>query len=284
MSIKLDLHIHTESRGKIFINTKQLINALKQNRIDGVAITNFFDISHALWLKDRIKNYIIIVGQEIWTKDGHLIGLGLNERVNDFQTAEETIGQIHQQNGIAVAVHPFFHLGIGKKVLRLPIDAVETYNAAMGMSFIHNYLAERIAKKMDIARLASSDTTNPKFIGHSFTEVMTKDHNLVLDAIRSANVRLFKRTLPVPVIFILKNLLKIKNIEPCSTHAVPCLICGKAMTVRLFKEKFKCVDCGKAEFSRIGCCNGHYFCLSCVLERGVAASKNLNTIDYNRTG
>lgn len=284
MSIKLDLHVHSESRGKVFINAEQLKNSLKQNRIDGVAITNFFDISHALWLKEKIKEHIIIVGQEIWAKDGHIIGLALNRKINDFQSAEETIRHIHEQGGIAVAVHPFFPLGIGKAAMRRPFDAIEVYNAGVGASFIHNYLAGRMAEKMNIAQLSSSDTTNPKFIGRSFTEVMTDDKELILDTIRSANVRLFKKALPIPFVFILNNLLKVRNLEPCLTHAVPCFVCGKAMTVRLFKQRFKCIDCGKIEFSRIACCNGHYFCLRCVIERGAAISAGLQQENCNAIG
>ena len=79
MSLKLDLHVHSASRGEIFINANQLRKYLEHNKINGVAIVNFFDISHAISLKDEIKDYIIIVGQEIWSNEGHIIGLGLKK-------------------------------------------------------------------------------------------------------------------------------------------------------------------------------------------------------------
>lgn len=267
MSLKLDLHVHSESRGKVFITAEWLRDSMIKNKLDGVAITNFFGISHALKVKQEIKDRIVIVGQEIHTKDGHITGLGLKERIDDFQSAQETIDRIHEQGGIAVAVHPFFYLGLGRKVMSLPIDAIESYNGLAGFSFIHNYLAKNAARKLKIPGLSSSDTTDPRFIGYSHTEVLTDEPCSILETIRSGKLKLFKKAIPFPFIFVLKNLLKFKDLEPCALHPVPCLICEKSMTVRLFREKFQCLDCGRAVFSRIACCNGHYLCLECVVSR-----------------
>jgi hypothetical protein len=115
MSFKLDLHVHTESHGKTYISADQLQQSLKHNGIDGIAVTNFFDISHAVWLKKKLQEFIVIIGQEIWTNDGHVIGLGLKERIADFQDAADTIGLIHDQGGLAVAPHPFLSLGHWKR-------------------------------------------------------------------------------------------------------------------------------------------------------------------------
>jgi hypothetical protein len=280
MSLKLDLHVHSKSRGKVYIGPDELKDSLQKNGLDGVAITNFFNISHAVWLKEKIKEYLIIVGQEIWTTDGHIIGLGLKERIEDYQTAEETISRIHQQGGIAVAPHPYLHLGVRKKVMTLPIDAIESYNAYLGPSIIYNYLAARSARKRNIPQISSTDTTNAMFVGRSYTEVMVKDSELVLESIRSGKVKLRKRALPLPVIFIFKNLLNFKNVEPCSVHTVPCILCGKSMTVRIFREKFQCLDCGKIEYSHVVCCRGHYLCLECVMKRELSISKEQSITLY----
>jgi len=267
MPIKLDLHVHSESFGKTLIDADQLRESLKQNRLDGVAITNFFNISHALWLKEKIKEYVIIVGQEIWTKDGHIVGLELRKKIPDCRSAEETIALIHEQGGIAIAVHPYLRLGLGEKTLCLPVDGVEVYNALIGGFFVYNYLAKRMAQKMKVVQLASTDTTDASSIGRSYTEVVCSNSNSILETIRSGKVRLFKKAIPIPFRFIAKNILKYRDLEPCSTHAIPCFICNKSMTVRLFKEKFKCLDCGKIEMSRIACCNGHYICIECMFNR-----------------
>lgn len=268
MPIKLDLHVHTESRGKTLIDDKKLSLAIKKNRIDGVAVTNFFDISHAQWLKKKADNCIIIVGQEIWAKEGHIIGLGLKERVPDFLSAEDTIKLIHDQNGFAVAPHPFLHLGVGKNAETLPVDAVEVYSGLVGAAVIFNHLANRLAKKCNIPRIVSTDTTDPKFIGRSYTKVLTDNAEDIFKSIQAGKVKLKRRAVPLPVMFILKNLLNFTNFEPYSAHAVPCYICGKSMAVRINKKRYACFDCGKEVKSRIVCCNGHYLCLDCIIKRG----------------
>lgn len=270
MSIRLDLHVHSESRGETYIGLEQLRESLKQGRLDGVAITNFFDISHAVWLRKKLEGFIIIVGQEIWTKEGHIIGLGLEKRIPDFKSAEETINNIREQGGISVAPHPYLFLGLGKRVMSLPVDAIESYNGLIGASVIPNYLAMVSARRRNIPQIASTDTTYATFIGRSHTEVMVEDRGLILSAIRSGEVRLCKKALPIPIIFILKNLLNFRNIEPCLLHAVPCFICGRSIAVRIFKERLKCFDCGIVQRSRIFCSNGHFICKECLIKRSVA--------------
>lgn len=266
MPIKLDLHIHTESRGKIYIDSRQLEESLHRRHLDGIAVTNFFEIEHAIWLKKKLNDHIIIVGQEIWTKDGHIIGLGLTKRVDDSATAEDTIKDIHEQGALAVAVHPFLNLGVGHKVASLAVDAIEVYNAALGMMLIHNFLAAKAAAKSKTGRVAGSDTTSPGFIGQSYTEVLSDDAKQILPNIKEGKVKLFKRPLPIPLGGIIKGFLKFRDLEPCAIHAVPCLICGKSMSLRLFKEKLRCRYCGQFFFSRIVCCNGHFFCLDCIIK------------------
>lgn len=261
------MHVHSESHGKGFIDADLLRKSLKGNGLDGVAITNFFNVSHALFLKEQVKEYIVIVGQEIWTEDGHIVGLGLKENIPNSLSAEETISIIHVQGGLAVAVHPYLYLGVGKKVASLPVDAIEVYNAVIGGFFIYNFLAKKMARKMNVAPLASTDTTDGNLIGRSYTEVMTDSSDSILETIRSGNVRLFKRAIPIPFGFIAKGILKYRDLEPWLPHAIPCFVCGKSMAVRLFKEEFSCFNCGKTEMSRIVCCNGHYFCRECIINK-----------------
>ncbi len=271
MPIKLDLHIHSKFRGQTYITAEKLREALIKRKLDGVAITNFFDISHAVSLKEQLSDFIIIVGQEVWTNEGHIIGLGINKKIPDFKSAEETIDEIHKQGGIVIAPHPYLPMGVGKDAFSLPVDAVESYNGLIGATFIFNFLAARSAKKRNIPQTASTDTTGPAFIGRSYTEIMVDDES-ILSAIRSGKVKLHKKALPVPIVFILKNLLNFKNIEPCPLHAVPCSMCGASMAVRIFKHRLKCLDCGRIQDSRILCSNGHYLCLNCIIKREVNGS------------
>lgn len=280
MGFKLDLHFHTQSFGQTVVTEEDLRRALVIKKLDGLAVVNFFNISHALWIKESLPEYLIIVGQEIWSSDGHIIGLGLRERVADFRSAQETVAAIHDQGGIAVAVHPYLHLGAGRKVRHVSFDAVEVYNASIGGVFFYNYWARRLARQINLPGVAATDTTAPDFLGYSYTEVLTDKKDDVLSAVRRGEVRLMKKAFPIPAGFILKNFLDHKEVEPCALHAAPCYRCGKSLTVRLIKKKFVCDECGKTETSRIACCQGHYCCQSCLVKR-IHARDDLALKDKN---
>ena len=264
MSFKLDMHIHTQSFGQTFMNEYQLKEHLRRRSMDGIAVTNFFNVTHARWLKEKLPEFVIIIGQEVWTAAGHVIALGIQEKIADFLSAEETLLQIHNQGGIAVAVHPYLHLGLGGRIRRLPFDAIETYNASLGAVWFYNALARRLAKGLPLGQVAGTDTTDPSFIGQGCTEVFAERPEDILEAIRRGKTKVSGKPLPLPLKFIIKNFLKYRDLEPCPLHATLCLVCGKSMSVRIFKEKFRCGQCGKAEVARVACCNGHYLCWECA--------------------
>ena len=269
MSIKLDLHVHTKLNGKTLITPKQLNKGIRQRGLHGVAITNFHELEHAISIKDIIRDKVIIVGQEIISNDGHIIGLGLNKRIADLQSAEETIESIHKQSGIAVAPHPFIPSGVGKKVAILPFDAIEIYNSIIGKAIIPNYLAKMQSSKTKITPLASTDTSDYRYIGWSYTEVLTDEPKEIFNAIIRGEVKLKKRGLPLPIIHILKSILGFSDIKPLSLHQMFCYICGKSIILKIIRKKYLCVDCKNQFLSYTICCNGHYLCTDCIIKRNI---------------
>ena len=267
MSLRIDLHVHTQSFGRIFMTPDRLRRAFRDRSLDGIAVTNFFNLTHALWLKKQLPEFVIIPGQEVWTHAGHVIALGIHEKVPDFQPAEQTVHRIHEQGGLAVAVHPYLHMGLRSQTRNVPVDLIETYNAAIGSIGIYNFLARRLAADMGKPMIAATDTTDCRFLGQSYTEVLTDDPEEVLSNLKDGNFVTCCRPLPVPVSFILKGLIKQRDLEPCPLHATVCFVCAKTMAVGLFRKRYRCTDCDKEEISRISCCNGHYFCRACVARR-----------------
>ena len=52
-------------------------------------------------------NIDVIIGEEIMTTFGEIIGLFLNKKIEPLQTPEQTIKQIKEQNGIVYLPHPY---------------------------------------------------------------------------------------------------------------------------------------------------------------------------------
>jgi predicted metal-dependent phosphoesterase TrpH len=183
---KADLHIHLGKNG-----TASVENLLKyvqdKTDLDVIAITEHDTIETALRVKQAAEGlnyrFEIIVGEEITSKDGHILGLFLKEQVPPGLSAGETLKRIKEQGGITVAPHPFQSVrwqhpteavmdGIGPKVLikeKQNIDAIEVINASPGMGKI-NIKANLINKTILFkAETGSSDAHIPEVISKAYT-------------------------------------------------------------------------------------------------------------------
>ena len=137
MKSKADLHIHTYfSDG--FDSPEQIVRAASIKELAVIAICDHNRIKGAQKAQEfaQAHPYLgveVIIGEEITTVNGHILGLFLKERIKPGLTAEETIEKIHKQKGLAILPHPFHfyigkkrgHISAGKLMDKLPIDGLE---------------------------------------------------------------------------------------------------------------------------------------------------------------
>ena len=109
----LDLHNHTHHSYDAQIRPADYERAHAAGLVDVVAITDHNTITGALELRER-ASVPVIVGQEIDTADGELIGLFLEEPVPAGLGAIETAERIRAQGGLVYLQHPFYRLVRGR--------------------------------------------------------------------------------------------------------------------------------------------------------------------------
>jgi hypothetical protein len=131
--IKVAIHLHTHYSWDSNVSPAALLAAARRLGVDCVAITDHNDIDGALEAR-ALGDLRVIVGEEVSTADGHLIGLFLERRVPPGMSAEETCEQIRSQGGVVLAPHPFSTLAANSLKdavwrLRDRLDAVEVFNA-----------------------------------------------------------------------------------------------------------------------------------------------------------
>jgi predicted metal-dependent phosphoesterase TrpH len=170
------MHTHSEyspdSRTPLALQAK----ALKAAGIDVVCATDHNTIEGALRLRELADGVRVIVGEEVSSRDGEIIGLFIEKAIPRDLTAEETIGRIHDQGGIASVPHPFsrnrlYH--IRREALeRLwqQIDAIEIFNAREAFAG-DNRRAEVFAKERNIPGAVGSDAHRVSEIGRAWIEV-----------------------------------------------------------------------------------------------------------------
>lgn len=183
MKVKIDFHAHTcfskDSESKV---GKVLQKAVEMG-LDGIAITDHGNVQGALEAKRIAKEkklpIIVIVGQEILTPHGEVMGLFLKKGIGKCSVGD-AIAQIKMQGGVVSIPHPFdFARGSAlhpKWILEkelAQVDAMETLNArvyAAGM----NKSAEEFAKKHGLAQLGGSDAHTLFEVARAYTVVEAK--------------------------------------------------------------------------------------------------------------
>lgn len=168
---RLDLHNHTHHSYDAQLTPSDYRRAHGAGLVDVVAITDHNTITGALELREQV-DFPVIVGQEIDTADGELIGLFLTEPVAAGLPALETAERIRAQGGLVYLQHPFYRLVRGRmrdaarEELRGRglIDVVEAVNGGP-LTAAANARALAWARACDLPHTASSDAHEPLGVG-----------------------------------------------------------------------------------------------------------------------
>ena len=183
---KADTHVHTEYSGFSNLGAMKFpesvtppekqVEKARKNGMDVLGITDHDETKGAFIAQDYAKKYKdieVIVGEEVTTADGEIIGLFLNERVPKGLPIEETIDIIRDQGGLTIAPHPFsFHVfGLKEQIFDLDIDGFETINGGHPDSY-SNHFAQLVMDRYPgrWAAMSGSDAHSLYTSGYNWTE------------------------------------------------------------------------------------------------------------------
>jgi predicted metal-dependent phosphoesterase TrpH len=184
MVSRADIHVHSKYSGLArlgFLRFPESVNEprdiVKQASLAGlnlVCVTDHNTIHGGLKAKENEKDFPgteVVVGEEISTRDGEILGLFLHEEIPKGLNAIETIEQIRAQDGIVVSPHPFSkHVpALGLKVDMLSIDGLEVLNAGHVDGYSNNKAVQH-ASSGKWALMGGSDSHSLNTIGCAFTE------------------------------------------------------------------------------------------------------------------
>lgn len=174
--IRVDMHTHCEASRDSLTPIRVQAARIKDAGLDVVFATDHDTIDGALRLRELADGYRLIVGEEITSADGDLIGLFLERAVPPGLSGEETIGRIHEQGGLVSVPHPFSrnrNHRIGRAALeRLwpQVDCVETFNAREAFPS-DNDRAAAFAAEHGIPAALGSDAHTPWELGRVHLEM-----------------------------------------------------------------------------------------------------------------
>ncbi|MGH7904828.1 MAG: PHP domain-containing protein [Candidatus Dormibacteraceae bacterium] len=191
---RADLHTHTRfSDGRD--GPVEMLARAARLRLDVLAITDHNTIEGALIAAGQAAtgpgHPAVVVGEEISSSSGHILGLFLRQHVERGMTPADTVAAIHAQGGLAVAVHPCWRCadtprggGLGPDALaELQLDAIEVVNGGPVPSMWRaNRRARAANEALGLAPVGGSDAHAAAAIGWAHTVFPGRD----TDALRAA--------------------------------------------------------------------------------------------------
>ena len=177
-----DLHTHTRYSSRCgVVEPEQLVKTAISKGLDGIAVTDHDTIKGAVEAKKfETPEFKVIVGCEIKTTSGELIGLFLEEEIKSREPIE-VIREIHNQGGIVVVPHPFDRFRSSRfnqlnEILK-HADAMEVFNSRC-ISNKSNELARnftiKYGKIYDISMVGGSDAHYLSEVGRGYTKISDK--------------------------------------------------------------------------------------------------------------
>lgn len=169
---KSEFHIHTRASKDSILPFWLLLLIAKLKKIDTLVITDHNEIWGAQKCKEKFKkhNIEVIVGEEIFTNKGEIIGLNLKNKIEPDLSPNQTIKEIRNQNGVVYVPHPY-----DEKRYKTVLVESEIEKNRNQIDFIEVHNGRNISKKFDIKQNEIAEKYNLcKIIGsdaHTFFEL-----------------------------------------------------------------------------------------------------------------
>lgn len=174
---KIDLHTHSTGSRDGGLREKHYRTMLEEGRLDFVAVTDHNTVDNALKL-NKIFGHHVIVGEEIMTLQGEIIGLFLTKTIPAGLSVEQAIIAIREQDGLVYVPHPFEKIrkGLSMPVLdsiKADIDIIEVHNGR-ALSKKYGRLAGEWAYRNNKATAVSSDAHGKGGWGRTYSRIASQ--------------------------------------------------------------------------------------------------------------
>lgn len=180
--MRADLHVHTLASDGVS-DVRTIMRHAIGRKVDVLAITDHERIDAALAARSIADSeglpIEIVVGEEVTTRNGHLVALFLKERIGPWQSMRTTVARVHDQGGLAIVAHPLvpYPLCASARTIRKLMhdpdehvhpDALEAFNPTTArMRWSRRVPA--FAEEVGVAAVAGSDAHRASDVGHAVT-------------------------------------------------------------------------------------------------------------------
>jgi predicted metal-dependent phosphoesterase TrpH len=180
--LRADFHSHSHYSRDSVIAPDAFIRACLRKGVNCIAVTDHSEIEGAFVIERETRrlghegDLKVIIGEEVKTNEGEIIGLFLEEFVPRDMSPEETIRAIHDQGGLAVVPHPYdvFRRSVIKpdalERVKLQVDAIEGFNCRNILAR-HDERATELARGVAKPMTLGTDSHSPWELGGAVLEM-----------------------------------------------------------------------------------------------------------------
>ncbi len=173
--LRADFHSHSHYSRDSVISPEALVDNCVRKGINCIAVTDHNEIEGAFVIQ-KLAPFKVIVGEEVKTSEGELIGLFLKELVPRDMSPEETIKAIHEQGGLVIVPHPYdiFRRSVIRtdalERIKQRVDAIEGFNCRNILSK-HDQKARDLAVEVAKPMTLGTDSHSPWELGGAALEM-----------------------------------------------------------------------------------------------------------------
>ncbi|WP_248516591.1 PHP domain-containing protein [Salinarchaeum laminariae] len=202
--LSCELHTHSELSHDGRDPVDLLVEQADAVGLDALAVTDHDEIEASVEAAELAteRGMIGIPGLEVTSRAGHILGLGVDRRIEPGLPYENTLNRIRDAGGIAVIPHPFQESrhGVMANITRDQLamaDAIEVYNSRL-FTGRANRQARHFAQENGLPMTAGSDAHISEMVGQARTLIDAKERTLqgVLDAIRAGDTKIDGKRTP----------------------------------------------------------------------------------------
>lgn len=169
----MDLHLHSRWSPDSSTSLAALVARCRSVGLDRIALTDHNTAAGALELR-RLEPELCIVGEEVKTAEGEIIGLFINASIPPGGRPEDVCDHIHAMGGLTYLAHPFDRRRANfrpERVVQLAgrVDILETYNAWCEPGA--NRAAAEVCAELGLVAATGSDSHAPQELGRSWMEI-----------------------------------------------------------------------------------------------------------------
>lgn len=173
--LKADLHVHTEYSRDCTTSLERVISGCQRHKLDCIAVTDHNEVKGAMLLQEKAP-FKVIIGEEIMTDQGEIIGYFLTRYIRPGMSPARTVDEIKNQGGLVCVPHPFDRIrrsrltAAGLQQIIDEIDIVEVFNSRNIYS-LDNKRARDFAVEKGTLFSVGTDAHWPWEIGRSYISI-----------------------------------------------------------------------------------------------------------------